>query len=115
MKNFWIGFLIVLSIALQSFVAMANSNENHQIDSQHLQTEHSHDMDNVELLDESSDDDHNIKDCHHCGHCQGSHTSWFVNLKSSDSILEFLVSNQYFYHVNLGQGFTEELVRPPIA
>lgn len=115
MKNTWISLLIVLSIALQSFVAVANSNENHQVDSQHLQTEHSHDADNSELFEESSEDDHNIKDCHHCGHCQGSHTSWFVTLTSSNSTPKFLVFNQYFYHVHLDKSFTEELIRPPIA
>lgn len=115
MKNTWISLLIVLSIALQSFVAVANSTDNHQVDSQHLQTEHFHDGDNNELFDESSNDGHDIKDCHHCGHCQGSHTSWFVSKKHSESMPEFLVINQYFYHMHLAKNFIEELIRPPIA
>ncbi len=115
MKNTWISFLIVLSIALQSFVAVANSGENHQVDSQHLQTEHSHDSDTVEHSNESSENSHNISDCHHCGHCQGSHSPWFVNLNSSNSIAKFLVLNQYFYHVHLDKSSIEELIRPPIA
>jgi len=115
MKNTWISFLIVLSIALQSFVSVANSDDNHQVDSQHLQTEHSHDADNGKLFDHSSESDHDIEDCHHCGHCQGSHTSWFVSKKHSESITEFLVLNQYFYHAHHAKSFIEELIRPPIA
>lgn len=115
MRNTWISLLIVLSIALQSLVAVANSNDNHQVDSQHLQTEHSHDADKFTLLDESSNDDHNIKDCHHCGHCQGSHTPWLVTFSPGNSTIKFVVLNQYFYHAHLDKNFIEELIRPPIA
>ncbi len=115
MKNTWLGFLIVLSIALQSFVAVANSDANHQVDSQHLQTEHSHELDNVLISDESSEDEHNIKDCHHCGHCQGSHTQWLSSKRMSAPALEFITLNQYFYRVHLDKSFIEELTRPPIA
>jgi len=115
MKNTWLSFLIVLSIALQSFVAVANSNENHQVDYQHLQTEHSHEGENSELFEESSEDEHNIKDCHHCGHCQGSHTPWFISLKNNDITTAPLVFNQYFYHSHLDKSFIEDLIRPPIA
>ncbi len=115
MKNTWLSFLIVLSIALQSFIAVANSDDNHQVDSQHLQTQHSHDLDNIEFFDGSSEDAHDIKDCHHCGHCQGSHTSWFVSVKNSENTAALLVFNQYFYHDHLDKSFIEELIRPPIA
>lgn len=109
MRITWIGFLLVLSIALQSFVAVANSDGNHQVDFQHLQTEHSHDLDNVEFSNDSSENDHDIKDCHHCGHCQGSHTQWFVSKKVSDTTPEFLVLNQYFYRVHLDKSFMKSL------
>ncbi len=115
MKNTWVSLLIVLSIALQSFVTVANSDENHQIDVQHLQTEHSHDVDNNEFIDELSEDNHDIKDCHHCGHCQGSHTPWFVSKHQSNPTSEFIVLNQYFYLTHLDKSFIEELIRPPIA
>lgn len=115
MKHTWLSLLIVLSIALQSLVAVANSNENHQLDTQHLQTEHSHDADKVAFSDNSSEDEHNIKDCHHCGHCQGSHTPWLVNKQNNTTTPEFLTLNQYFYHTHLDKSFIEELIRPPIA
>ncbi len=115
MKNTWVGLLLVLSIALQSFVAMANSDKAHQVDTQHIQTEHSHDVDNAELFEDSSKDDHSIKDCHHCGHCQGSHTQWFSSKKTSIATPDFLSINQYFYTAHLDKSFIEELTRPPIA
>jgi hypothetical protein len=114
MKNTWVSFLLVLSIALQSLVAVANSDENHQVDLQHLQTEHSHTLDNLALSDDSSEN-HNITDCHHCGHCQGSHTQWLTSEKISATTSKLLTLNQYFYRVHLDNGFTEELIRPPIA
>ncbi|MEI6894980.1 MAG: DUF2946 domain-containing protein [Colwellia sp.] len=115
MKNTWLSFLLILSIALQSFVAVANSDENHQVDIQHIQTEHSHDVDNIEYFDGASEEEHNIEDCHHCGHCQGSHTQWFTNNKTSITPLKFLITNQYLYFNPLDKGFIEELIRPPIA
>jgi hypothetical protein len=115
MKNTWVGFILVILIAMQSFASVADSNENHQVDSQHLQTEHSHALDNTTISSDSSENEHNVKDCHHCGHCQGSHTQWFVSKKSSDTPPNFLVLNQYFYLTHLDKGFTEELIRPPIS
>jgi hypothetical protein len=115
MKNTWISFLIVLSIALQSFIAVANSNESHQVDYQHLKTAHSHDADTHELFSKTSDDEHDINDCHHCGHCQGSHTPWFVSKKESESSPAFIVLNQYLYHSHLTKSFIEEPIRPPIV
>jgi len=115
MRNTWVSFLLVLSIALQSFVAVANSDENHQVDSQHLQTEHSHNLDKIALFDDSSENDHSIKDCHHCGHCQGSHTQWLTNEKMTDAAPELITLNQYFYHVHLDRIFVEEHIRPPIV
>jgi len=115
MRNTWIGFIIVLSIALQSFVTVASSNENHQVDAQHLQTEHSHDTDHQALEQKSSESEHNVNDCHHCGHCQGSHTQWLSTTKSSSIMSKPLIPNQYFYLINIDKSFIEQPIRPPIA
>ncbi|OUR78720.1 hypothetical protein A9Q75_13385 [Colwellia psychrerythraea] len=115
MKNTWIGLILVILVALQSYAAVADSDENHVVDSQHIQTEHSHDSDDVELFDESSDTEHNIKDCHHCGHCQGTHTQWVATNKSTLPTPEFIITNQYFYSDNVDKIFTEEPIRPPIS
>ena len=115
MKNTWVGLVLVLLIALQSYAAVANSNESHLVDSQHILTEHSHDLDDTNLLVESSDSEHNIKDCHHCGHCQGAHTQWVASNKSTLQTPEFIIVNQYFYTDYLDKSSTEELIRPPIS
>jgi len=115
MKNTWLSFLIVLSIALQSCVAMANSDENHQVDYQHLQTEHSHDIDKPAFSTDASNDNHNSKDCHHCGHCQGSHTQWLTSKKNDLTPTNFQVTNLYLYSILIEKSFIEELIRPPIS
>lgn len=115
MKNTWIGLVLAFLIALQSFAAVADSEESHVVDAQHLQTEHSHESDDSELVDETSDSEHNIKDCHHCGHCQGAHTQWVASNKSALATPEFISTNQYFYTDHADNVFTEELIRPPIA
>jgi len=115
MKNTWFSLLIVLSIALQSLVAVANSNTDHQLDSQHLQTENSHELDFTELAADTSESEHNVKDCHHCGHCQGSHTQW-LSSKSTACITEkFINSNQYHYLAHTDKSVIEQLIRPPIT
>jgi hypothetical protein len=115
MKNTWIGFLIVLSIAVQSFVAVANSESNHQLDSQHLQTEQSPEIDYSELKQETSESEHNVKDCHHCGHCQGSHTQWFSSKNTSYIAENVITSNQYHYLTHVDKNVIEQLIRPPIV
>jgi len=118
MRVNWLSLLLVISIVLQSFVAVADAEKPHQINPQHLQTEHVHDSDNLESqnksLNEYSDTEHNTNDCHHCGHCQGSHTQWIVNKKITTSPTDFMVFNQYFYFNHLDKSFIEELIRPPI-
>ncbi len=115
MKNTWFGLILVLLIAVQSYAAVANSEKSHLVDSQHILTEHSHDIDDIELFDESSDSEHNIQDCHHCGHCQGAHTQWVASNKSALPTPQFIITNQYFYTDYLDKSFIEELIRPPIS
>lgn len=114
MRVNWLSLLLVVSIVLQSFVAVADAEKPHQINSQHLQTEHLHDVDNLEPLNDSSDAEHNTNDCHHCGHCQGSHTQWIANKKIAAIPADFIVFNQYFYFNHLDKSFIEEPIRPPI-
>ncbi|MCJ8318438.1 MAG: DUF2946 domain-containing protein [Colwellia sp.] len=122
MRVNWLSLLLVISIVLQSFVAVADAEKPHQINSQHLQTEHVHDDDPESLnkslsdsLSDSSGPEHNINDCHHCGHCQGSHTQWIVNKKIATTAPDFMVFNQYSYFNHLAKSFIEEVTRPPIS
>jgi len=115
MKIIWISLTIVLSIALQSFVAVADSDKSHQVDATHLQTEHSHDADNVNASEHSTESEHSIEDCHHCGHCQGSHTQWLTSKKTLQLTPKHLFPGEYLYLTHLEKSFIEELIRPPIA
>jgi hypothetical protein len=115
MKNIWLSFLVVLSIALQSFTAVANVEQIHQVDIKHLQTQHSHDSDIDEFLNDASDNQHNSKDCHHCGHCQGSHSPWVMAKPLDNFPSDILVSQLYFYLTHPNNRFIEDPIRPPIA
>lgn len=81
-------------IALQSVSAIASASKTHQIDIEHLQTEHVHaehrnaehrnaEQANTKQYSSATqlydEDGHDIKDCHHCGHCSGSHLSWYIS------------------------------------
>ncbi|CAH9050548.1 hypothetical protein PSECIP111951_00214 [Pseudoalteromonas holothuriae] len=74
----FISLIITLAIALQSVGVVAAATQVHQIDLEHLKTEHTHSLLTMAQF-EQVQDDHNIKDCHHCGHCSGSHLSWYIN------------------------------------
>lgn len=127
MKHIVLSLLLLLSIAMQSFVAVANLSDSHQIDSQHLQTTHSHARDDVKQNDLASSveyqnehldqkiDEHNISDCHHCGHCQGSHAQWFAGKRAHQPTPLQLVSNRFFHLAQIKPLFIDELIRPPIA
>jgi len=79
MRTTWVSLLIVLSIVLQSFVAVADSDQNHQLDVQHIQTQHSHELDHNTLFDDTSDSGITLRTativatgqcyCRRLGHC----------------------------------------------
>ena len=78
-RNFAVKILLILAIVLQSFNAVSALLYAHQVDAQHLETVHDHASDTKSVIEDqvtdAGDDDHNINDCHHCGHCSGSHFS----------------------------------------
>lgn len=113
MRSTCLRLLLVVSIVLQSFIAVADVEKPHQVNAQHLQTIHSHDVDNIGHTD-NLDSEHNIEDCHHCGHCQGTHTQWIDNATSAETATAYRVSNQYLYVNHLDKSLIEDLTRPPI-
>ena len=79
------GLLIPIVIVLQSLAFAASAQPSHQIDGEHLQSQHSHQQDSQLLRGKvkvshpvatADEEQHDISDCHHCGHCSGSHLSW---------------------------------------
>lgn len=115
MKNVFLNFILVIAIVLQSFVAIAKSQETHELDVQHIQTEHSHQSDRQMVDNElSTDNGHNIKDCHHCGHCHGFHSHWLVQ-KQIFIERPNQLENQYLYLFQYTNPQQDNPIIPPIS
>ena len=97
---------------LQSFVAVSASLEIHQLDVEHIQTNHDHETDRTPQI--GSDNEHDIEDCHHCGHCGGNHTSWILG-KAFVPNLSLNHSHNFNKLTLLPLGISTRLYRPPIA
>lgn len=110
--NVALKILLIISIVLQSFVAVSASTETHQLDVEHLQSIHDHEADHSPQLD--SDNEHDIEDCHHCGHCSGNHTSWIL-VKAFTPNLSLNNSHNFDKLISLPLGTSTRLYRPPIA
>jgi hypothetical protein len=117
------NYLLIMLIIFQSFSAVANSLDYHSIDTQHLSEVHEHQVhDNTKTkssqqnadLSASNDTSHNPADCHHCGHCNGSHLSFLFTsqLKSTLSINSSL--NSHYLYANKSTQVSS-LFRPPKA
>ena len=102
-RNFAVKILLILAIVLQSFNAVSALLDAHQVDAQHLETVHDHASDTKSVIEDqvtdAGDDDHNINDCHHCGHCSGSHFSWVLVKAFSTLYLVGPRGTSHFQHV----------------
>lgn len=106
--------LLIVAIVFQSFGAIASVSDNHQTNAQHLQTEHSHADDKSHSSGADKSEQHDIDDCHHCGHCSGSHLTW-VNVDLCANQVMPLAQERYSHkNLRLSQ-FIEASLRPPIA
>jgi hypothetical protein len=118
------GYVVAMLILFQSFTAVASSLDFHTPDVEHLAEVHEHDKQdahaspqpekNVTSLDlaASSESPHNPSDCHHCGHCHGSHTQWVgdsVGIKQP-SLDE---GHAFFYLSKVIDAPITRLLRPP--
>lgn len=115
MKTLWICLLLVLSIASQSFAAVVNLEPPHQVDVSHLQTTHDHASDTEHSSSATQADEHNSNDCHHCGHCQGTHLQWFSEKSTGANSPVLIAAANFVYHSGLDKRSPDELIRPPIA
>ncbi|MCF2849847.1 hypothetical protein NH514_15265 [Pseudoalteromonas sp. ACER1] len=110
--NVLLKILLIISIVFQSFVAVSATLETHQLDVEHLQTIHDHEAEHSPQLD--SDKEHDIEDCHHCGHCSGNHTSWIL-VKAFLPSLPLNHSHDFNKIIFLPLGISTRLYRPPTA
>lgn len=111
--TFAVKWLLVLSFVLQTINAVSSAtSQNHQLDIEHLQTQHDHKSDLKSLdLDEEG---HDIKDCHHCGHCNGSHFSW-VLISNVNNSTKLFTNNNIPYQFDQTKEFLDAILRPPIS
>jgi len=114
LKGSLANIVLIIMIVLQSFSAIAESSETHQLDVQHLQTEHSHADDGNIIKDNGSSNEHNTQDCHHCGHCSGSHLVWILE-KDVSSPINLMSFDKTPYLNTTQKEFIEATLRPPIA
>ena len=82
----------------------------HQLDVEHLQTIHDHETDHSPQLDK--DNEHDIEDRHHCGHCSGN--SW-VLVKDFSAIDELRSININPYQFDQKENLLDAILRPPIS
>jgi len=115
------SYIIIMLILFQSLSAVANSLDFHTIGTQHLQHEHDHAEHDKRLsktnAQDTSDDKnkhHNPADCHHCGHCSGSHLSWILVSNSISSTKLHAINKVPFQPDKLKESL-HTILRPPIS
>ena len=108
--------LLMLSVLCQSLLAVAQSMDLHTFDAEHVQTPHDHSQDTKPSGEQHVADDsgHNVADCHHCGHCSGTHLNWLSGnwvtptASFTDSLAPQLTADNLPLRVR-------EFLRPPIS
>ncbi|MFT4941199.1 MAG: hypothetical protein ACI88A_004263 [Paraglaciecola sp.] len=117
------SFVLVWLILFQSFSAVANSLDYHAIDSQHLSEVHEHQLgdNSINEMTQTSadislpgDNSHNPADCHHCGHCNGSHAQW-VGHTAGIHIHSLATKHAFHYLYRVINAPMTQLLRPPKA
>ena len=115
LKNKFLNLTLAIVIVIQSFVAIANSQETHVLDVQHIQTEHSHENDRQIVDNELPiEGEHSVEDCHLCGHCHGFHSQWLTQTKASIDH-DKLVAHQYLYSFQYANAYSDNPIIPPIS
>ena len=107
---------MIMLILLQSFSAVATLADIHIFDSEHLKTEHIHALDNhrssEQLAQTTENGQHNEADCHHCGHCNGSHVHFAAHIYISKN-LDFKINHVFDYLKTVIQAPLFKMLRPP--
>ena len=119
MRKKGLSYLLIMLIALQSAMAMADVHQLHQDGVQHIEFDHDHGQnDNPEKSSAKNTTSQKPAstafDCHHCCHCHGSHLHW---LSIDSSIPNFALSGQttFDYEPSKVEAPPTSLLRPPKA
>lgn len=111
-------FVLAIVIVLQSFSAIESQELSSAFDSQHFQSEHQHQITQATQSTDShghevDEHGHPVSDCHHCGHCSGSHTLWSL-VKYKLTLENDLNEQGYAYLNQHPKLMASSHYRPPI-
>lgn len=108
--------IMIMLILLQSFSAVAKFADIHIFDTQHIKTEHIHALDDhlssERLAQTAEKEQHNHADCHHCGHCNGSHVQFVAHINITAN-LNFKSRHKFDYLKRVIEAPLSRLLRPP--
>lgn len=109
--------MMIVLILLQSLSAMAKSVDFHVLDAEHIKSEHVHAVDDHVTAEHISQptgdsDNHNSADCHHCGHCSGTHMQ-YVSITYISEHLDFISNHIFDYLKVIIEAPISRLLRPP--
>ncbi|KMT66755.1 hypothetical protein [Catenovulum maritimum] len=106
-------YIMIVLILLQSLSAVAKSVDFHMLDPEHLQTTHVHALDDNQSSYEIAEDGlHNPADCHHCGHCNGSHVQGAPHAYLHQ-LFVFKHTHSFIYQNSVIESPSSKLLRPP--
>ncbi|GEA11031.1 hypothetical protein KUL49_14060 [Alteromonas sp. KUL49] len=116
-----LGYALVALLICQSFLSMGKALDSHDVASLSHNVEHQHEHTHTEhtylhqaetVASDKGDNTHNPADCHHCGHCHGSHVQWLSQSVTSD-VIEFSQLHTFHYLSKVLNALPERLLRPP--
>ena len=118
MINRAITYIVVVLIAMQSVVAVADIHQYHQTGSEHLTFEHSHEHNESSSLSAqtvASIDitDSSVFDCHHCCHCHGV-IHLFLGSGQNSSLSIKIAAEFFDYQISYSSFRTPPDNPPPI-
>ena len=110
-------YVLIALMLCQSFLLTAKTLDFHVIDlthhsAGHSQTEHDQLRQVTEPTNDIGSDAHNTADCHHCGHCHGTHIQW-LNPCSTTRVMAISQLHYFFYVTAMLDTPPEKLLRPP--
>jgi|GEM_PF-473218 len=112
----WLTTMLVILIALQSVVAIADVHQTHQTGTQHLEYDQDHRSHSASEKQTFEKDSNAVSeyDCHHCCHCHGM-AHFF--LPSQNNSLDTPSSEQRIldFRLKYPSAFVTPDLRPPIA
>lgn len=109
----WLSYLLVVLIAMQSVVAIADAHQSHQEDKQHVDFNHEHDS-STDIKTQYDETGAVQYDCHHCCHCHGQP---IFSVSAINNPFPGKVSKNHIlrHHFTYSSNLISPDLRPPIV